>query len=65
MPDDLRQKIKDVASGPASVSGDEGSVTAQNLEQLIRADKYLREQDAAGQRRLPIRIGRINPGGAV
>ncbi len=41
MPDDLQEKIRENAQGPAKVAGDAGSVEQHKLADQIEADKYL------------------------
>lgn len=42
----LADEIQDVASGPAQVAGDQGSMRQHSLKDLIEADRYLASQDA-------------------
>ena len=44
---DLSDKIEEVANGPASASGPAGSMSAQSIQGLIEADKYLAAKRAA------------------
>jgi hypothetical protein len=63
----LESTIRQVASGPASASNDAGSATAQNIRDLIEADKYLLNREAArrtGRAGLGIRLARVIPPGA-
>ena len=47
MADDLRDKIRQNAEGPAKVAGDVGSVEQHKLTDQIEADRYLRTKEAA------------------
>jgi hypothetical protein len=47
MADDLKQQIRDAASGPASVTSGQRSATAQRIPDLIEADKYLSGKEVA------------------
>lgn len=42
----LEDLIEQKASQAASVSGDAGSVTQRSLDELIRADRYLAQNEA-------------------
>lgn len=46
MADDLRNKIRENASGPSKASGDAGSVEQHKLTDQIAADKHLSGKDA-------------------
>jgi hypothetical protein len=61
----LDDKISEVASGPAKVSGDAGSVEQQNLKDLIEADKYIAQKAAGRGRGLGIKLRQLVPPGAV
>ena len=59
---DLGDAIATAASRPKSATGDNGSVTGQNIDDLIKADQYL----AAKRRRGPgFSLSKIVPGGAA
>ena len=49
MADDLKDTIRDNASGPKRASGDAGSVDQHALADQIAADKYLAGKDAAAK----------------
>lgn len=57
-PTDLTDVLEEAAQSPASASGDQGSVSARPLSDVIAADRYLREV-AAAQR------ARTNNGGVL
>lgn len=63
-PTELEQAIRDAATNPASASNDAGSVTGRNVDEIIKADRYLSTKAAAEQPLTRIRIGRIVPPGA-
>lgn len=63
-PNDLSNQIADAAAGPRSVSGDQGSVTQQSVQDLIAADQYLAAKAAARRRGLGIRQFKLRPPGA-
>lgn len=46
---DLSEQIEDAANGPASASGPAGSVSAQPIDSLIKADQYLASKRAASE----------------
>ena len=49
MADDLKDKIKENAEGPAEARGDSGSVRQHRLKDQIEADKYLAGKDAVSK----------------
>ena len=61
MADDLAQQIVDAAALPKSATGDNGSATQHDLQQLIEADKYLATKQRQG---FGFKIGKIVAGGA-
>ena len=63
---DLKDRIEEVADGPAEASNEVGSVKTHRISDLIAADRYLKSSAAAGRTRgLGIRLGRISPGGTI
>ena len=64
MADDLDQKIRDNADGPAKATGDSGSMEQHKLSEQIAADRYLASKQAAKSKRLGLRITKIVPPGA-
>ena len=64
MADDLDQKIRDNADGPAKAAGDSGSMEQHKLSEQIAADRYLASKQAAKSKRLGLRITKIVPPGA-
>lgn len=65
MAETLAETIATNAAGPASASGDQGSMSQHNLKDQIEADKYLSGKTAAVKSSLPIRFSRIIPPGTV
>ena len=61
----LETEITTNAQGPASVSGDAGSMTQHNLKDQIEADKYLAGKTAASAKTLGIRKAKMIPPGAA
>lgn len=63
---DIEDTILEVAQGPAEFQNDMGRMKAHNPKDLIEVDKYLRQTAASAQTsKLPIRIGKLRPPGAV
>ncbi len=60
-----REAIEQSALEPAEAHGDGRGMKAHSLRDQIAADKHLRSTAAAGSSRLPIRIAKIRPPGAV
>ena len=63
MPDDLKDKIKENAEGPASAEVDGQRVTQHNLKDQIEADRYLQSKQAM-KKGLGIRLTKLVPPGA-
>ena len=61
MADDLRDEIRDNASGPAKASGDAGSIEQHNLTDQIAADKHLSGKDAVRKPHRGLRFNKIVP----
>jgi hypothetical protein len=59
---DLGDAIATAASRPKSATGDNGSVTQQDIGQLIEADRYLSDKRRSGP---GFRLSKIVPGGAA
>lgn len=62
---DLEQVIAQAAAEPARASGDEGSVDARPIGELIEADRYLASKRAAENGSRGFRISRIVPPGTA
>ncbi|MEM9108600.1 MAG: hypothetical protein AAGC72_01095 [Planctomycetota bacterium] len=62
---DLSTNITTNASGPKKASTGDVTVEQHSLKDQIEADKYLKGQTATNKSKLPIRLARIKPGGAV
>lgn len=65
MADDLKDSIRQNASGPAKVSGDSGSVEQHSLADQIAADKYLASKTAAATKRRGLTLNKFVPPGAT
>jgi hypothetical protein len=61
---DLEDAIRENAAGPASASGDSGSVTQHNLKDQIEADRYLKAKAGAALPRRGLRFSKVIPPGA-
>lgn len=57
--------LTSAATGPASASGDAGSVTQQPIPDLIQADQYFRAKDAATRAGRGLRFTRLVPDGTL
>ena len=64
MADDLKDKIRENAQGPAKVASDAGSVEQHNLADQIEADKYLASKEAAKTKSRGLRFNKLVPPGA-
>ena len=62
---DLTDTIEENAAKPKSATTDQGSVTAHSLPELVEADKYLKESEAAATPGLGIRFRQLVPGGTI
>ena len=64
MPDDLTDRIRDNAEGPAKAAGDSGSIEQHKLSDQIAADKYLASKKAAKSKSRGLRFNKLVPPGA-
>ena len=64
MADELEDKIRENASGPAKASGDAGSVEQHKLSEQIEADRYLASKQAATKKNRGLRFNKLVPPGA-
>ncbi len=64
---DLTENIENTAQGPKSHSVDGETATAQDLDKLVQADKYLKQQAASrsGRRMGGIRLGGLRSSGST
>ena len=62
-PQTIEDAIEQNALGPASVTVPGQTVTVKDIDQLIKADKYLASKRAAANGSLGVRFGTIVPGG--
>jgi len=65
VPADLTQTIVSAALTPQQMSGDAGSVLQRSLDDLIKADKYVKTQTASVKPMAGIRLNRTIPSGSV
>ena len=63
MSDEIRNSIKDTATGPKRVRTDAGEVESQDITQQIAADKYLAAKAAMGTKNRGLRINKLLPPG--
>ena len=64
MSDDLKDKIRENAQGPAKAAGDAGSVEQHKLADQIAADRYLASKEAAKSKRRGLVFNKFVPPGA-
>lgn len=64
MADELDDKIRTNAEGPAKAAGDAGSVEQHKLTEQIEADRYLRSKEAAKTKNRGLRFNKLVPPGA-
>jgi hypothetical protein len=62
--DDLEDKIRDNAAGPAKVSGDAGSVEQHKLTEQVEAAKFLASKEAVKKKGRGLRFNKLVPPGA-
>ncbi len=65
MADELDDKIRENAEGPAKASGDSGSVEQHKLSDQIEADRYLNSKKAAKNKNRGLRLNKLVPPGAA
>jgi hypothetical protein len=63
VPDDLDETIRENATSPAKVTGDQGSVEQHSLKEQIEADRYLASKQAARSKGFGVRFGKLVPPG--
>jgi hypothetical protein len=63
--DNLEDKIRENAEGPAKATGDAGSVEQHKLSEQIAADKYLAAKEAAKSKKRGLRFNKLVPPGAA
>lgn len=64
MSDSIQGAIESNATGPQSVSIDGNAVTQQTIESQIKADQYLKSQEAQTRKGFGLRFQKIVPPGA-
>ena len=65
MADELKDAIKDNASGPASAEVDGQRVTQHKLTDQIAADRYVKSSEAVAKGHRGLRISKLVPPGAA
>ncbi len=65
MVDNLEDKIRENAEGPAKASGDAGSVEQHKLADQIAADRYLNSKEAANSKRRGLQLNKLVPPGTA
>lgn len=63
--DDIIDAVDEVASGPASASGDSGSIQQHNLRDLIAFEKHRGGSSAVETTRRGLRFNKFVPPGSV
>lgn len=63
--EDVTDAIRENLTGPKSVATDGLSVNQHSLKDQLDALDRLKESDAGKSRKLPVRIAKIRPGGAL
>lgn len=64
MADELKDKIKENAAGPASAEVDGQRVTQHNLKDQIEADRYTKSSEAVAKSGRGLRFSKLVPPGA-
>lgn len=62
---DLSDTIETLAAAPASVSAGDTSVSEQPIGEVIKADQYLAQKDAAEKVHRGLRFTKLKPPGAA
>ena len=65
MADELTDKIKENAEGPASAEVDGQRVTQHKLRDQIEADRYVKSSDSVAKGHRGLRISKLVPPGAT
>lgn len=65
MADELDDKIRENAQGPAKATGDAGSVEQHRLSEQIAADRYLTSKQAAKSKKRGLRFNKLVPPGTA
>jgi hypothetical protein len=63
--DNLEDKIRENAKGPAKATGDAGSVEQHKLNDLVEVDRYLAAKKAAKKKKRGLRFNKLVPPGAA
>jgi hypothetical protein len=64
MSDEIQQQIKKAAGSPKRVSVDGQNVDGRSLEELIKADRYMKSQEAAKSPSKGLNFSKLIPPGA-
>lgn len=65
MTDELEDKIRENAEGPAKAAGDAGSIEQHKLKDQIAVDKYLASKVAAKSKKRGLQFNKLVPPGAT
>ena len=65
MAEDLKDKIRENAEGPAKASGDAGSVEQHKLTEQIEADRYLCSKEASKSKKRGLKFNKFTPPGTA
>ena len=65
MADDLKDKIRENAEGPAKASGDAGSIEQHKLTEQIEADRYLCSKEATKSKSRGLKFNKLSPPGTA
>jgi len=63
--ENLEEKIRENAEGPAKVAGDSGSVEQHKLADQIEADRYLCSKEAAKSKSRGLQFNKLVPPGTA
>jgi hypothetical protein len=62
---DLTERIEDAASEPANMVVDGNVTTQRSIDELIKADEYLKANEAANSPKKGLVFGRMKPPGSA
>lgn len=63
--DDLGDRVSEIAQNPQSATSDGQSVTMPKVDDVIKADKYLRQKEAEDKAHRGLRITKLKSPGTV
>ena len=61
----IEDSIEELAAAPRRVSTDEGTVMERSIDELIKADQYLKANDIGDSPLHGLRVSRCKPAGPV